>query len=601
MKMQWRAYGARVVGGLLLLSFILTLALLFKERAGYINSVYGRDINCDGCLTRSVFLHDLIYFSGLLLLLVGSFCTRRRLISIPLRILALTGAVIYGSDIQVLSQFSTRLKVADVRVYGEQVGLLWRHLEGVGWTHWTHFALVAVIIAWLVTLVAFRQSEWVTRYIGRPALALPLIGFLVAAFVRPEPFVHEWVLLNVAESNLAPGNSVAYSEAYSTQLLEAYAKTRAPQCTKGADEKPNIILLILESWSPYQSRLFSGINDWTPKLDALAKDHTYYSEVYAGGYTTNMGLISLLTGLEYIAPTSVKIPFESAWNTDDSLPRVLAANGYYTSFLTTGNLAFSWKGQWLEHIGFAHIEGHDHPDYEGHRRRHFDSVADEFLYARALKHFSEELPENQPYFVTIENVSTHHPYVQPRTLEETPEAVFRYMDDTVTDFYNGLESSGFFESGGLLIMISDHRAMVPVMKEELELFGHAAVSRIPAIVIGGGLPKRGRVEQRFHQSDLLQSLARLTGAEVCHDGVARDLFAPEETHERCLFHARGDVRDHIDVFCPKGSAVVELRGDDTRVLSSRELSKEERSRLVEEINTYRLLGQERGRIETSAR
>src|SRR5690606_1685473 len=260
---------------------------------------------------------------------------------------------------------------------------------------------------------------------------------------------------------------------------------------------------------PYQSALFSGLNDWTPGIDSLARENTYFTRMYAGSFATSPGLMSILVGHEFWAPVKAARSFSTAWNTDATIPRGLRQNGYYSAFLTTGNLKFSSKAKWLEHIGFDYIEGHDHHAYEGKRRRHFDAVADEYLYERALAYVEEEVNDHQPYFLALENVSTHHPYIQPVTGEKTAESVFRYMDATVVSYYEALRETGFFDNG-LLILVSDHRAMVPVTTREIARFGDAAVSLVPAVVIGGDSGVKGEVSEPHHQSDILPSLLRLT-------------------------------------------------------------------------------------------
>src|SRR5690606_21573022 len=250
-----------------------------------------------------------------------------------------------------------------------------------------------------------------------PVLIVPVGGLLLGGVLQPQPYVHDWVLVNVISSSLSNGVSVPYSDDLVAHVSSMHGQTEAI-CQKGMAKKPNIILLILESWSPYQSALFSGLNDWTPGIDSLARENTYFTRMYAGSFATSPGLMSILVGHEFWAPVKAARSFSTAWNTDATIPRGLRQNGYYSAFLTTGNLKFSSKAKWLEHIGFDYIEGHDHPAYEGKRRRHFDAVADEYLYERALAYVEEEVNDHQPYFLALENVSTHHPYIQPVTRSE---------------------------------------------------------------------------------------------------------------------------------------------------------------------------------------
>src|SRR5690606_12837252 len=184
----------------------------------------------------------------------------------------------------------------------------------------------------------------------------------------------------------------------------------------------------------------------------------------------------------------------------DLVPHALNKAGYESFFLTTGDLSFGEKGPWLKNIGFTHIEGHDFAGYDQLPRLHFRSAADEHLYARALEVINNKNSlEQKPKFVTIENVSTHQPFIHPHTREQNKEAVFRYMDDTVADFYNNLERSNFFQNGGILVVVSDHRSMTPISKFENDTLGLLAASKIPAFVAAKQIDAQV-IDAIYHQS-----------------------------------------------------------------------------------------------------
>ena len=165
--------------------------------------------------------------------------------------------------------------------------------------------------------------------------------------------------------------------------------------------------------------------------------------------------------------------------------------------------------------------------------------------------------------------------------------MFGYMDDTAADFYQALEARGYFEHGRLLI-ISDHRAMMPVTSDEQTLLKRATLSQIPAILVGPGAPQ-GAVDVGFHQSDLLATMERSTSKEFCGEHGIRDLLAPTETTQRCLYHGRGDSRELVNVFCPDGEGTIRLSGDKTRMFQAEGLSKARQKEVVEWLNNYRTL------------
>ena len=560
----------------------------FFYRAAYIDRYFGFGANCNNCFTYSIFVHDTIYLSSLFLIFLSSFYFRKFIFYIPLRISALFGLLVYLSDVVTMEQFHTRLKVGDVKIYGDQVSLVWRHITNTGLISDNLWILASLFIA--IIVVIFLPPRPVKNFRSTlPLLLLPVVGIASGMILKPVSYVNDWALENVIEANLKPGVAQSYSAEKISQLIDGQENIEK-WCRAGQNGKKNIVLLILESWSPYQSKYWSGINDWTPKLDLLARENTAITQMHAGGFSTNEGLISLLAGLEYISPVKQFFdlkPFETAWGITNTVPKVLNNNGYHTAFLTSGNLSFSRMSVWLKETGFEYVEGHDYPGYTGQKRLHFDAVPDDVLYQRAAKYIKDKQNKEKPSFVVVENVSTHHPFIHPYSKEQSAEAVFHYMDDTVNAFYQQLKYQDFFDNG-MMIIVTDHRAMLPISREEKKLFGRAAASRVPAILINTPT-QSGEISMLTHQSDLLPTLASYSGEQICGTGPYHNLFDAENSDQHCVFHARGDDRDHIDVFCPRGSGTIVLDGDDTHFLSIDGLSDEDSKVLLDKVNRYRII------------
>lgn len=57
---------------------------------------------------------------------------------------------------------------------------------------------------------------------------------------------------------------------------------------------------------------------------------------------------------------------------------------------------------------------------------------------------------------------------------------------------------------------------------------------------------------------------------------------------RCILHARGDHRDHLDVLCSAGEGTVKVDGDDSHFLESEGLTADRRQALLERIAAQRI-------------
>lgn len=537
--------------------FVLVLLALFATRYYWVILPLSRELDCGACLLQPSVIAAWPLFGFMLVLFGVSTMVRQPVLWSLLRLSLLASVLIYLLDIYVYRNFHARLDLRDVVIYGDQARLVWsQFVASLSWQ-----ALAGMAFAAVVAVVASVRVRANPRPVGRWALLLPLAalatGLLVGALDRTV-FPGAWVVRNVAAHNLRTGVSQPYQAEHVQRLADELAAGDA-WCLAGRGARPNIVLLIAESWSPYHSALFSGINDWTPRLDGWAGQGRYFSNLHAGGSTTNTGLISILLGHDFFSPIRGPLalwPFHGLWGLESSLPHLMAAEGYRTVFMTNGNLDFSSKGRWLADIGFEEIHGHDSPEYEGLPRQSFDAPADGHLYRKALAFSSA--PHDRPWLLVLENVSSHHPYTHPHSLERSERKVFEYMDRSMDGYLRRLAQQGFFDDN-LLVVISDHRAMTMIDAAETAMFGLAAGARVPGFVLSG-LVEAGEDARPLHQSDLLPSLAALVSGAACARRPVVDLLHGSGTSERCLYHAPNSDWHTVQAYCPQGQTQVLLAG-----------------------------------------
>lgn len=542
--------------------FALVPLALFLARVYWIVLPLSSELDCGACLVGPQALADWPLF-GLMLVLFGiSLMVRHAVLQSLFRLLVLALGLVYLADIYVYRNFFLRLDLRDVAVYGYQAQLVWgQFVRSLSWP-----ALAGLGLASILALAASLRLRTNPRPAGRGALLLPLavlaLGLLANAADRGV-FPNTWILRNVIAHNMQTGVSQPYEPAQ-VQRLTADLAARAPQCLVGSGMHPNIVVLIAESWSPYHSKLFSKLNDWTPRLDKLASAGRYFTNLHAGGSNTDAGLISILLGHDIYSPVHGALSlraFEDLWGLPSSLPKLLVADGYDAVFMTNGNLAFSRKGDWLKDIGFMQVHGHDAPEYAGRQRLSFDAVADEYLYRKALGFAAAR--HDQPYLLVIENVSSHHPYTDPHTLERSERKAFAYMDQSMDAFIRRLDQQGFMRDN-VLVVISDHRAMTRVSKAESERFGAETGSLIPGFVLSGWV-EAGEVKSPLHQSDLLPSLLALASGGACARRPVMDMLHDTPPADRCLYFASNADWHAIQAFCPQSTATVRLAGSGSRV------------------------------------
>lgn len=471
------------------------------------------------------------------------------------------------ADIFALQQFGLRLFIADAVKFGKQPQFFIDYMhELLGWFWLPLLFSVIVVVPWFIVGTVRRTLvTWPAR-IG----LLLMLCLSLLLYSLPDRTAHPlpWTYLNLIEANWPSGVDREFSPRYLESLLGNPPPALTEQvCVAGQDVGGDVIIVAVESLSAYHTELLlQGSLQAVPLLDAVARENSWWSHFYANGFTTDHGLIALLTGqlpVPAVNRYSSMQVFEGYEGDAASLPRRLATDGYFTAFLTSGDLGFLDKGEWLRTLGFDHVEGHEQSDYAGAKRYGFGAVSDDLLFERTINWLSTERPRGRPIAAFVETVTTHPPFVSPETGESNEVETFRFTDRALADFIAALEELDYF-ANGILIITSDQRALTPITAKETAVFGAAAGARLPLVVIGGRTFPAGQQSRPAQMTDLPYSLDYYLTDQACHRPGQGNLFTGQTPD--CVYQADGNRRNMIHAFCGIHTARIEMDGDRTRVV-----------------------------------
>lgn len=532
-----------------------------------------------------VMVNDAVIYCGMAVLLYGSFLSKiNRFAAALFRLAAMVLLAVYIIDYAIIVNFNTHLALGDAIKYADYSYKYIQQIYGLN-----VFAILAIATMVLALPLYFAWARFPAITPRHPKLPFfIMLGVpLAAAFADNEKYAHAWIYKNVIDYNLT---IFSESSPYSDAFLKSFDYRENLSCQAGRPETKNMIMLMVESLSAYQSQYFSGINHWTPNLDAIARQNRAYKNFYANGFITEDGEIALLTGLLPIYPPASYnddggTSFYSFYNIEASLPNILKNHGYQTEFLTTADLEFGNTGHWAKSIGFDYVEGHDHPEYDQWERFHFQAAPDEALYKRALARAEQN--KKQPFFIFIKTVSSHHPYINPENKQKSESAAISYTDKQIGRFYRQLQDSGFFNNG-LLIIVGDHHSMTPLKKAEVEMFGpFKASAKVPLVIADGGHVAEVESHQ-FQQVDIFNSLQGLVAGRQCHSDWNGVLLGESKIPPKYIAHRRGDNRDMVSVFAENDEFLLKLDGDQTRLIGKQPADQDTRQLLVDKINALRI-------------
>lgn len=556
---------------------------LAAYRAALVDDTLGRYVGCSRCLGGSVLANDALLASAWMAMLSACRSTRLVALRIPLAIVAAGAVIAYGADLVVFRLLIHRLHMGDAVRFGGDPGALLSVLGPWLQTREAWMLVSGVVVAAVATVLALAAGP--ARWSHAVAWALCAAAISVAAEAVPRvDYLHEAAVKNLWQVNRELDPRRAYSDGF-RRSLGAQPRDE-PACEPGMMEDLSVVLVVAESLSATHSRIVGGLRDFTPELDALAGEGSSFPEFLANGYSTEGGLIALLTG---------QVPIESAGrfgttmaytDVESDFHRRLRERGYLTAFFTNGALTFGQQGEWARAIGIAHVEGAEHPYFDGMPRGVFGAARDAALVDRFLQWHSS-LDPGARFMATVLTVEAHPPYADPGTGGVDEEAKIRESDRQIARLARSLQARGFFERG-VMFVVGDHRAMTPISPEERDRLGPHAAVRVLALALGRTGLAHGAVPGRFQQVELLASLRYLIDAQSCRMPWRGRFLGAGAAPARYALYSDPVRRNEVVVLDDGRNYRLLLDGDDTRWLVA-PADAAEADHLRNEINWQRIV------------
>ncbi|MEP6926992.1 MAG: sulfatase-like hydrolase/transferase [Ginsengibacter sp.] len=267
-------------------------------------------------------------------------------------------------------------------------------------------------------------------------------------------------------------------------------------------KRPDIIFIIMESFTAKLVGCLGGEKGVTPNLDKIAADGLLFTNIYAAGDRSEKGQVAVLSGYPNQAITSIiKTPVKT-----ESLPaitRSLENSGYHTSYTYGGELEFANIKSYLLNAGFDDLVSKY--SFDPSERTTSWGVHDHIV----LNRFFENLKkEQQPFFATLFTLSSHEPYdvpMTPRFNGNDETSLFKnsiaYSDSCIGTFINRLKKDPLWQNT-LIVFVADHGHLLP---------GHDPNDRpskfhIPLIFTGGALKVTGIIKNIGSQTDIVTTV-----------------------------------------------------------------------------------------------
>src|SRR5580698_739341 len=302
--------------------------------------------------------------------------------------------------------------------------------------------------------------------------------------------------------------------------------------------KPNVIVVICESFSAYKSSMWGNPLNTTPFFDSLCRTGLFFDHCFTPSYGTARGVWAVVTGIPDVAPatsTSSRNPAAV-----DQHTIINDFEGYRKFYFLGGST--SWaniRGLLTNNIRDLYL--FEQQDYKAPKVDVW-GISDKNLFLEATKVLKRQ---QGPFFAVIQTADNHRPYTIPEEDREAFHPVtmpadslrkygfgsneemnaFRYTDFGYRTFIAAASKEKYF-ANTIFLFVGDHG----IPGDAGMLFPRAwtdqrlTAEHVPLLIWSPVLRQPRGMSNICSQVDVLPTLAGLCGLPYLNTTLGRDLL-----------------------------------------------------------------------------
>ena len=333
-------------------------------------------------------------------------------------------------------------------------------------------------------------------------------------------------------------NLLQENQAYLSNKWDDISRT-----TKSENEqRPNVILIAIESFSGDFLKAFGNKDNLTPNYDKLANESIFFTNLYATGTRTVRGMEALTLS---VPPT----PGNSIVRRPDnqnlfSVATIFKEKNYQPYFIYGGDGYFDNMNNFFGGQGFDIVDrNRGNPLSDDIKTQRFNipdnevsfenawGICDEDLYKQSIKYADKSSKLNKPFFQFVMTTSNHKPYTFPAGKIDLPQGdrngAVKYTDYALGKFLADAKTKPWFKNT-VFVIVADHCAS-SAGKWEINIDKH----HIPAIIYN--LPQKAeKINRLTSQIDLMPTLFGYLGWNYTTSLYGKDINQTKIGDERAF-------------------------------------------------------------------
>lgn len=304
-----------------------------------------------------------------------------------------------------------------------------------------------------------------------------------------------------------------------SSLLPVHASTDSARCELLNTKRPNLLIILLESFSANTIEALGGTSGVTPNLNRLSKEGILFSNLYANSFRTDRGIVAVLNG--YLAqPTTSIMKYPAKSQTLPSIARSLTQVGYTANMLYGGDINFTNMQSYFFSSGYSRITSDK--DFPLVDRLSKWGANDDVTFRHLLTELKGRTVGQDRFLTTFLTLSSHEPFEVPyHRLSHPYLNSVAFTDSCLGRFIDELKLLPIWKDL-LVVLVADHGFRYPDGLKEYE----PRRFHIPMLWLGGAVKAPRVIDTYANQTDLAATLLGQMGLSVDEFRFSKDLLSP---------------------------------------------------------------------------
>lgn len=318
---------------------------------------------------------------------------------------------------------------------------------------------------------------------------------------------------------------------------------RIVQPRSGAlESRPNVVLVMCESFSMYKSTMSGNPLNTTPYFDSLTRQGIFFERCFSPHFSTARGLFAIITGIPDVQLFKFSTRNPAAINQNTIINDF---EGYTKHYFLGGNPEFNNFEGLLNNI--ENLKVHTEKDFNAPKLNVW-GISDKALFLAANDVFKKE---TKPFFAIIQTSDNHRPYSIYETDSSFEQKIiskeelvkygfgsleeyntFRYSDYCFRKFIDAAKRESYF-ANTIFVFIGDHGVAGNATAVYPPAWTNQRLSdeHVPLLFYAPQLIVPQRRKEVASQVDVLPTIAGLVQMSYTNSTLGRDLLNPKKRND----------------------------------------------------------------------